>query len=181
MGREVAALLLLLALLPAAAHGQQVWRQVDDQGAVRYADRPFGAAAEFRLSEPGRWSSQSRLSRSAPPADRRDHPAIARPPGVAIARPAPEETVWGVGGELEVTLAMDAPLEPGQRVVLELDGAEAAWQGELPAVRLTQVWRGEHRLRAWLLDAGGTEVAASGEVRFYKRQPSVTRAAGGSP
>ena len=79
----------------------------------------------------------------------------------------------GLGGTLDVTIEADLEFEPGSR--LELDGVETRWRGEPPAVRLSEVWRGEHRLRARLLDAPGEELASSEEIRFYKRQTSVVK------
>jgi hypothetical protein len=96
-------------------------------------------------------------------------------PGLAIKRPAPEETVWGPGGALEVAVETDREFEPGSRLVLELDGVETGWGGQPPTVTLSEVWRGEHRLRARLLDARGRELASSEEIRFYKREASVVK------
>ena len=180
MGKGLAGVFLFLALLP-AAQGEELWRHVDEQGVIRYSDRPFKDAVEVQLPGSGRWWGEAARSSESSPAV--NHTAAAREgpfPELAIVRPAEEETVRGVGGELEVVLAMEAPPEDG-RLVLELDGAEAVWLGSPPYVRLTQVWRGEHRLRARLLDADNRELAASQEVRFYKREPSSIKASAGSP
>ena len=171
----LAGLLLTAGLLP-ALQAQEIWRHVDEQGAVHYADRPFAGAVRAELSEASRWSG-----RAAGPSGLEERgPTYGRPregadPALAIARPAAEATVWGPGGVLEVTLAADLEFEPGSRLVLELDGVETEWRGEPPTVRLSEVWRGEHRLRARLFDAKGKELAASEEVRFYKREPSAVK------
>ena len=125
-------------------------------------------------------------SRHPPVRSKKPFGSEAEPPAgadvtLAISRPSPGETVWGEGGVLEVALATGGLPRAGGRVVLELDGAEAAWEGELPVLRLSQVWRGEHRLRARLVGPKGRTLALSEEVRFYKRQPSAIRAAPGPP
>lgn len=175
MKKGLAGLLLMAGLLP-ALHAQEIWRHVDEHGAVRYADRPFAGAVRAEWSEASRWSNRAA---DLPGSGKRGPKAAGAQEDaeleLAIMRPAPEETVWGAGGTLEVTIGADRELQPGSRLALELDGTETAWEGEPPAVTLSEVWRGEHRLRARLLDAQGKELASSEEVRFYKRQTSVVK------
>lgn len=175
MKKGLAGLLLMAGLLP-ALHAQEVWRHVDEHGAVRYADRSFAGAVRAELSEASRWSG--RAARPSGFEESRPTPAAPREgagAALAITRPAPEETVWGPGGALEVTVGANREFEPGSRLVLELDGVETGWRGDPPTVTLNRVWRGEHRLRARLLDAQGKERASSEEIRFYKREASVVQ------
>lgn len=168
--------LLLMAGLPPALQAQDIWRHVDERGVVRCADRPFAGAVRAELSEASRWSGRTA---DLPGYEERGPKAAGAREGaeleLAIMRPASGETVWGAGGMLEVTIEADRELQPGSRLALELDGTETAWEGETPTVTLNEVWRGEHRLRARLLDAQGKELASSEEVRFYKREPSVVK------
>ena len=177
-----AAGILLLAALTTSADGQEVWRQVSAEGDVRYSDRPFAGAEAVPLRVPPDWVAAPLPARgkAASGADRTPGPA-GEATELAILRPSPEETVRAAGGELLVTLAGGFAAPEGGRLVLELDGAEAAWRGEPPELILKEVWRGEHRLRARLLDAHGRELASSPEIRFYKREPSAIRAAPDPP
>ncbi len=166
--------LLLMAGLPPALQAHEIWRHVDQRGPVRYADRPFAGAVRVDLPAASRWSARAA---DVPGNDQR-RPKAAGPqegagPELAIVRPAAEETVRGSGGTLDVTIRAGSDFEPDSRLVLELDGVEIRWRGEPPTVTLNEVWRGEHRLRARLLDARGGEIAASEEIRFYKREASV--------
>lgn len=175
MKKGLAGLLLMAGLLP-ALQAQEIWRHVDERGAARYADRPFAGAVRAGLPETSRWAGRA----ADVPGNEERGPKAAGPragagPELAIVRPAPEETVRGSGGALDVTIAAGRELEPGSRLVLELDGVETGWRGEPPTVRLNEVWRGEHRLRARLLDARGEELASSQEIRFYKREASVVK------
>lgn len=175
MKKGLAGLLLMAGLLP-ALQAQEIWRHVDEYGSVRYADRPFAGAVRAQLSEASRWSGRA----ASPSGFEESRPTPAAPregagPALAITRPAPEETFWGPGGALEVTVGAGGEFEPGSRLVLELDGVETRWWGEPPTVKLNEVRRGEHRLRARLLDAQGKEIASSEEIRFYKREASVVQ------
>ena len=168
--------LLLMAGLPPALQAQEIWRHVDESGSVRYADRPFADAVPVELPETARWAGRA----ADVPGNEEREPKASGPragagPELAIVQPAPEETVRGAGGALHVTVAAGREFEPGSRLVLELDGVETGWRGEPPTVTLSEVWRGEHRLRARLFDPRGRELASSEEIRFYKREPSVAR------
>lgn len=181
MSIRAAGIFLLVALLP-SAQGQETWRHVTEQGDVRHADRPFAGAVAVALPGSSRWAAGTM------PADGKADGNTA-PPDVAhgeeaelvVLRPSAEETVRAAGGELKVSLAGDFEMPPGSRLLLELDDVEAAWRGEPPEVILTAVWRGEHRLRARLLDVDGRELASSREVRFYKQEPSVATPSPGAP
>ena len=181
MKKGLAGLLLMAGLLP-ALQAQEIWRHVDERGSVRYADRPFAGAVRVDLPETSGWSGRA----AEVPGNEERGPGAAGPQegagsGLAIMRPAPEETVRGPGGALEVAIAADREFEPGSRLVLELDGVETGWRGEPPTVTLNEVWRGEHRLRARLLDAQGKELASSEEIRFYKREPSAVKVSNAGP
>jgi len=171
----LAGLLLMAGLLP-ALQAQEIWRHVDERGSLRYADRPFAGAVLVDSPETSRW-----VGRAADVPGNEDRGPIApgprggAEPELAIVRPAPEETIRGSGGMLDVTITAGREFEPGSRLELELDGAQTAWRGEPPTVTLNDVWRGEHRLRARLLDERGKELASSEEIRFYKREPSVVK------
>lgn len=175
MKTALAGLLLMVGLLP-GSQAQDIWRGVDESGAVRYLDRPFAGAVRLKLSKASRWSGPAAVA-PGPASVQPDTitPQEGAEPGLGIERPADGETVWESGGALEVKLGADFALEPGSRLVLELDGENASWLGEPPVVKLTGVWRGEHRLRARLVDAQGKEIASSREVRFYKREASVVK------
>ncbi len=180
--------LAVLLVLLCPAHGQEIWRHVDDEGHIRYADRPFPHAVRVEAPGMASWlaraepSSDSRSAQDpSPAATASSIPARAGAlaPALKIAYPAANETVWGAGGELEVRLLVNASQEDEARLSIQLDGAEASWHGRPPVVRLENVWRGEHRLRARLLDSQGGELAVSEEVRFFKRERTVAAAGDG--
>lgn len=175
MKEGLAGLLLMAGLLP-ALQAQEIWRHVDERGSVHYADRPFAEAVRAGLPETFHWAGRAADARG----NEERRPKAAGPqegagPELAIMKPAPEETVRGSGGALDVTIIAGREFESASRLVLELDGVETGWRGEPPTVTLNEVWRGEHRLRARLLDARGKELASSEEIRFYKRETSVVK------
>ncbi|WP_446831089.1 hypothetical protein [Candidatus Foliamicus sp.] len=173
-------LVILLALL-GEARSQEVWRHMDGEGRVRYADRPFAGAVRLQAPAVPRWLGASVADAELPAAQdaSASQPVASRPlPALEVAYPADGDTVWGAGGELEVRLIVTGAVEDDVRISIRLDGAEVSWQGEPPVLQLNEVWRGERRLQARLLDAQGRELAASEEVRFFKREPAISSTLG---
>ena len=180
-------LVILLALL-GEARSQEVWRHMDGEGRVRYADRPFAGAVRLQAPAVQRWLGASGADAELPaaqdasasqPAPSRPVPVLEGPvPALEVAYPADGDTVWGAGGELEVRLIVTGAVEDDARISIRLDGAEVSWQGEPPVLQLKEVWRGERRLQARLLNAQGRELAASEEVRFFKREPAISSTLG---
>ena len=173
MRKGLAGLLLMAGLLP-ALQAQEIWRHVDERGTVRYVDRPFAGAVRVDLPETSRWAGRAAdVHGNDERGPKAAGPRASAESELAILRPAPEETVRGSGGALDVMIAAGREFKLGSRLVVELDGVETEWRGEPPTVTLSEVWRGEHRLRARLLDARGKELASSEEIRFYKREASA--------
>lgn len=92
---------------------------------------------------------------------------------IAIVQPANEATVFDNAGnvEVKVALAPAADFDAGDRILLLLDGQQAALQSTTQ-FRLSAVARGEHRLEARMVDRNGNTVLASAPVEFYVWQAS---------
>lgn len=92
---------------------------------------------------------------------------------IAIVQPANEATVFDNAGNVEVRVALSpAPdLDAGDRIVLLLDGQQAALQSATQ-FRLSAVVRGEHTLEARIVDRNGNTVIASAPVKFNLWQAS---------
>ena len=164
----------VVLVLLSQAHGQEIWRQVDEQGHVRYSDQPFAGAVRMEpLGVTGRPVRAASTSESLPAQEESQAATAATGPTLEIAYPATDETVRGAGGELAVRLLVSGNLQDDASFSVLLDGAEASWQGEPPVLLLEEVWRGEHRLQVRILDAAGSEIAVSEEIRFFKREPTA--------
>src|SRR5690606_31011271 len=93
---------------------------------------------------------------------------------LAIQSPGQDEVLWNIEGQLAVSVAVDPPLAPGHRVRLYLDGSPAeTLEPGRTATQLSNVYRGEHSLRAEVLDPTGTLVASSPVTSFVVRQTSI--------
>ncbi len=166
--------LLLLALaLPALG---ATYRWVDENGVVHYSDRPQEDAEEIDLGSAQSYQpatstrSLSRDSRAA------TDPPPAPPPyeSLRVVRPAEQSTYRNIGGQLPVTLSLTPALKQGHRLRVYFDGQPVAnWPERLLSFTLTDVYRGEHNLRAEIIGVDGETIIASDPVTFFVHQTNL--------
>ena len=174
---EIRPILVLLGLLlaPFATAGEAyVW--TDDQGVVHYSDRPVPGARKIELAEPNTGQSPApRRLDAAGADDTAEEPAETNAPfryeTLDVASPRAEETLWNIGGVLNVSLALNPPLQPGHQVRVYFDGNAQMVAGT--SFQLNEVWRGVHNLQAEVIDATGKMLIRSRPSRFYVQQNTV--------
>jgi hypothetical protein len=72
---------------------------------------------------------------------------------------------------LNVSLALNPPLQPGHQVRVYFDGSPRIVSGT--SFQLQEVWRGVHNLQAEILDETGQMLIRSRTNRFYVQQTTV--------
>lgn len=168
-------MVLLLVSWPVVA-AEEMWRWVDEDGVVHYSDRPHPGAERVQLE-----AAQSYQAPVLPPRaeDRPGEENGDVDGGTAyselrIVSPASEETLWNIGTELDVRLSISPGLAPGHQLRIYLDGnrVEDVPQGR-SQFTLGEVYRGEHTLRATIVDGNGRELVSSEPVVFYVQQASL--------
>jgi hypothetical protein len=173
---ETRTILVLLGLLvaPIATAGEAyVW--TDDDGVVHYSDRPVPGASKIELAEPN--TGQSPAPRRPEAAGGETTESLDEDAGpfryesLAISSPGAEETLWNIGGVLNVSLALTPPLRPGHRLRVYFDGNPQIVAGT--SFQLNEVWRGVHNLQAEVLDEAGRMQIRSQASRFYVQQTTV--------
>lgn len=175
-------LMLTALLLCAAAAHAQVYKWVDEDGVVHYSDQPVPGAELVTL--PKRSSSNSvpatrqrstepRSAAAAATAPASKTPETVSYTALSVTAPVAEETLWNIGGVLNVSLALQPALQPGHRLRLYFDGEPR----EIRSLnfQLEEVWRGEHNLQAEVLDETGKTLIRSQPMRFYVQQTSIQR------
>ena len=163
-------------LLGALAHAQ-VYKWVDEDGVVHFSDQPRAGAEELNLpaTPAPRVQPGPRASAAADAASAEEEEAAPEPdPGyesLAVVSPAAEETLWNIGGTLNVTLALQPGLKPGHQVRIYFDGAVRTVSGT--SFQLPEVYRGMHNIQAEIVDEAGELQIRSVNHRFYVQQTSV--------
>lgn len=168
-------LLIALGLLivSSVALGQ-AYRWVDASGVVHYSDRPEPGAEEIQLSNstPRAGGVTPTARRSSESAEVDERPQ--QPDGytsLEIADPGAEQTLWNIGGVLNVTLNLTPALQSGDRIRVYFDGEPRAVSGT--TFRIPEVYRGEHNIQAEVVDPRGELLIRSQTTRFYVQQTSI--------
>ena len=173
---EIRTILVLLGLLlaPFATAGEAyVW--TDENGVVHYSDRPVPGARRIELAEPNTGQSPAPRRAAAASEATAEEPAESAAPfryeTLEIASPRAEETLWNIDGVLNVSLALNPPLQPGHQVRVYFDGSAQIVPGT--SFQLNEVWRGVHNLQAEVIDETGKMMIRSRTNRFYVQQNTV--------
>ncbi len=156
----------------------QAYRWVDQDGIVHYSDRPQEGAEQIQLPENNAPVRRFASTTSTAPAAAED--AAGQEPAAAfsyesieISAPGAEETLWNLGGVLNVTLNVQPALRPGHRVRVYFDGNEQMVSGS--SFQIQEVYRGVHNLQVEVLDETGKLMGRSQPNRFYVQQNTIRR------
>lgn len=184
------ALLLILLTCLSAQTMAATYRWVDETGQVHYSDRPQEGAQEVEVKAPlpakqapasasesanrtaGQGAARSAAQRRAANEEAAEPTALYS--SLRVIRPGPEETFRNLGGSLLVSLSLQPRLLQGHSVRVYYDGRELTeWPPRSLSFTLSEIYRGEHNLRAAVVDAAGNEVLGSESVTFFVHQASV--------
>ncbi len=167
----------LIAVLAASAVMAQAYRWVDEDGVVHYSDRPQEGAETIQLpqsNQPVRRLALAPSTTTAAQEDGAEQPAAEFSyDSIEISTPAAEETLWNIGGVLNVTLNVQPGLQPGHRVRVYFDGNEQMVTGS--SFQIQEVYRGVHNLQVEVLDETGKLMGRSQPNRFYVQQNTIRR------
>lgn len=94
---------------------------------------------------------------------------------VSLLRPAQHDTIHDNSGNMEVKVKVDPPIDPqeGTSIRILLDGKVVATQDSEQTFFLQGIDRGQHSVKAILVDRNGRTLAQSAPVSFTMWQASV--------
>jgi len=173
-------LCMVIGIVAVAVSAQEVYRWVDEDGTVHFADRPQEGQGE---AETVVLPKAQTFSAPASPAPRKSSAAATKGPDPAsafsyveltILKPGPQESLWSTGGELEVNVSLNPELQPGHSVLIYLDDqmVDGKADGDL-TFKLTEVYRGTHALHAEVRDGSGKRLIKSSAIEFTVHQTST--------
>ena len=171
-------LILLLALCATTASSAPAWTWVDANGTVHFSDRPVPGARQVELGGAQSFGAQTAADsavRSSTGAPTEEPTGDSTTPyrSIDIVSPAEQETLWNIGGMLNVLVRFQPALLPGHRYDLVLDGQRRNVNTGAARVTLSEVFRGTHTLQVIVLDASGSELMRSPTRSFIVQQTSV--------
>ncbi len=165
------ALILAGLMLSLAAGSQEIYRWVDKDGVVHYADQPGAPNAE-RVEIANSNQYEATAADSGGSAGYRQPQAPTRYVSLTITEPAANQVFFGADASITAVAELGGELESDNTLVFFLDGNRVPAEGE-GAVQLSNLERGTHFLRAAVLDQNGQPLISSQQVSFHVRMPSI--------
>jgi hypothetical protein len=172
-------LILLTSLIATAAAAAPAWTWVDESGLRHFSDRPVPGASRIDLPETQTFQG-ARAPRAASP-----QPAATPASGTAQERPAQpytafnivspshQQTLWNIGGTLNMQLDIQPALQPGHRLDAILDGEHIEIRAQGNSLSIPNVFRGAHTIQAVIVDESGREVVRSLAITVNVQQTSI--------
>ncbi|MDV6318203.1 DUF4124 domain-containing protein [Chromohalobacter sp. HP20-39] len=161
------------------AQATPVYRSVDAQGNVTFSDRPIGEKVEVGPvntvpSRPVTSTQDVGEAREAPAAGEAEASAFTPYERLRITAPANESTLpTGAAGDTQVSVAIVPALRDAHRLRLMVDGEVRQAAQQATTFSLNDLVRGEHTLRAEVIDAEGRVLQRSAPVTLYVQRASV--------
>jgi len=165
------ALILAGLMLSLVAESQEIYRWVDKDGIVHYADQPGAPDAE-------RVQIANANEYEATPQEYGAGETYNQPPAplpyesLAIAQPAPDQVFFGADASVTAAAELGGTLRSDHTLVFFLDGNRMPSEDGASA-ELTGLERGAHFLRAAVLDQNGAALLLSPQITFHVRLPSI--------
>jgi len=159
-----------------AAASQDIYRWVDKDGVVHFADQPGSdSAVLIKTVEPNTMDAPESSSsvEAGTGGDEDEPPADEVSPygSLAIVSPTPDQVFFGGDAVVTVTAELDGTLRPDHSVVFFLNGNRHEAAGL--STEFSNLERGSYFLRASILDQAGRPVLSSQQIGFHVRQPSI--------
>jgi hypothetical protein len=168
-------MLLVLAGLAVslAATGQEIYRWVDKDGIVHYADTPGSdKAVLINVIEPNAYDSGDTAIAAPPAGGAEEEPEPEGPyQSLALVSPEDDQVYFGADSVVLVSAYLEGTLQPDHSIALYMNGKRLDSRG--PTAELSELARGSYTLSASVLDADGKSVISSRPVNFHVRQPSI--------
>lgn len=168
-------ILLLLAglTLALAAHSQEIWRWVDKEGQVHYADQPGAPdAVLITVVAPNSYESESPPPDYAPGSTSVGGVVPSPYNSVVIVQPAEDEVFFGADATVRVVAQLDGILQPDHSLAFFVNGERRPATTGF-GIELRELPRGTYVLRASVVNQANAPVITSDQVVFHVRQPSI--------
>jgi hypothetical protein len=164
--------LIALFLLPGLAHAV-ICKTVDSEGVVAYAEVPANECrTPLKLPEYSRYAPRTVQQQGATghAASKDREAGFEGYESIEIVKPVPGEEILSNEGKLPLALTLEPALQPGHRISVFLDNVLIPGAFDGLAIELTGVDVGGHKVRATVMDDGGTRLIDSAAVTFMLRE-----------
>ena len=160
--------LLLSALLTSVAQSQ-IYKEIDEQGNVRFTDQP-SAVAEPLTVQPANTATSTE---ARPRPQQKTKPAIPYQQ-LAITEPSNNSIIPNGPGNFSVSIKLSPNLRPSHQLQLLMNG-EVHSSGQQTQFQLNNIRRGSHQLQAQVIDEDGSALIQSDNIKVQVYRPSSKR------
>jgi uncharacterized protein DUF4124 len=152
-------LLSFLVLFMCCLGAETVYKTVDEDGNIIFTDKPSKGSEEIKLQElqtiknpnPAKYSPTPKKSK---PIDANVYNTF------LISNPADGSGLRSNNGNVTISLALEPPLRPGNKIVITMDGQEVS-NGSASSVSLQNIDRGTHSVGASVVDGNGEKLIST--------------------
>jgi hypothetical protein len=159
---RLAALFLVVFLIPSLGVADTLYKWVDAQGNVHYSDKPAPGATRINIPKAATFTPPQVAKPAAAGAGQNNQKAFSGYTAISIVSPQDQATVWNTTS-VTVSVSLTPSLQKGDSVTIALDGAVQTVAGY--AATFDNLDRGTHMITASIVGPTGTVNAPS--VTFY--------------
>lgn len=165
-------LMIVLVLLFSTICFADVYMQKNDEGVTTYSDTPSQNAEKIAIPDNKPVTLPPAI---APSTDTNGTPSTGMTKNASvhpsykvfrISSPTDQETIQNQPS-IPVTIAIDPPMQPGDKIQLFLDGKDRGTPTESTHLDAGLVERGTHTLSATIMDANGKVISQSSAVTIF--------------
>ncbi len=159
--------LLTLKLLVSQAAIAEIYRSVDEKGDVKFSDSPDKKSEKIELPP----TNTQQFDKPTPytPASKATDPDYDK---VGITSPHDGETIPPGVTTINVSVSTAPTLHSEHKIVILLDGSPSGTAQHTSSFTLGNLYRGEHRLQAQIVDPQGKEIRTSEPVIIFVKRSS---------
>lgn len=151
----------------------EVYRWVDPDGVVHFADEPVAGAKPVQKQPittfPQKTFSDNNANNSEAVSKASYYQSI------RIHAPTPQSTIWDVNGRVAVIIECLPALRKNDRLLLLLDNQAVGTPTKNRLLALAGVERGAHTLRAMIVNGQHKTIQSSKSVVFYLQKPRIVK------
>jgi hypothetical protein len=169
-------ILVILAglTLSLAAVSQEIWRWVDKDGIVHYADQPGSPDAKLiSVVDPNSYESdQATATYQSSGGNAEESGPGSFYDSLTIVQPSAEQVFFGADPVVRVEAALDGSMQTGHSLVFHVNGKRRPATSGF-GLELRNLPRGTYVVQASVIDANGATLITSDQTAFHVRQPSI--------
>jgi hypothetical protein len=168
-------LLILLLLLASFSLQAELYKGVDEEGNVYFTDKEIPNAEKI----PMRMPTSIQMPKPEQKVETTEQPAAETSyTEFQIIQPANDATIRDNSGNVSVSLALtpDLNLAAGHTISVSIDGKPASKGGKSLKVRLLNIDRGSHTIKASILNKLGKTIKTSNSVTIHLKRKGLSAA-----